>query len=164
MDILLLICTALILVSARLIVLASSGHAQNRRALISLRTAQRSAHSHIQKSRLDLIETRNRARLLEDTVSQGTSAVEKMHQAIAATTFSLIDRFSTDQDFRDSARRAHESHNNTSRQIYQAARTTNKALHLLADTLIVTRKEKKLTVRTHSKDKGQASSKKKDLK
>ena len=164
MDILLLCCMVLILVSARLIAAAGTRHAQNRKALISLRTAQRSAHSHIQKSRLDLIETRNRARLLEDTVRQGTSAVEKMHKAIATTTFSLIDRFSTDQDFRESARRAHESHNNTSRQIYQAARTTNKALHMLADTFIVTRKEKKLTVRTRDKDNGQASSQKKDLK
>jgi hypothetical protein len=101
---------------------------------------------------MDLMETRNRARLLEDSFKHGASAVEKMHQAIATTTFSLIDHFATDQDFRESAQRARDSHNNASRQIYDAARTTNKALHLLADTLITSRKEKKLTMRTRPKN------------
>ena len=153
MDALLFASTALILVATRFIALASSMHVQNRQALIRLQAAQRSANSHLQKSRMDLMESRNRARLLEDTVKHGTSAVEKMHQAIAATTFSLIDHFSTDQEFRESAQRARESHNNTSRQIYQAARTTNKAFHLLADTFIFSRKEKKLTMRTRPSNK-----------
>lgn len=151
MDALLLLTTALILIAARLLALATSIHLRNRKSLIRLRAAQRSALSHIQKSRMDLMETRNRARLLEDTVKQGTSAVEKMHRAIAATTFSLIDHFATDEEFRESAQRARETHNNTSRQIYEAARTTNKALHLLADTLFISRKEKKLTMRTRTK-------------
>lgn len=147
MDVLLLISSGLILVTAWLLVAVRSLHLSNRRSLIHLRAAQRSANSHIQKSRLDLMETRNRARLLEDTVKQGTTAVEKMHRAIATTTFSLIDHFATDQEFRASARRAHETHNNTSRQIYHAARTTNKAIHLLADAFITGRKEKKITRR-----------------
>jgi hypothetical protein len=151
MDTLLIATCALLLVSAVFIVAARSVYLANRRVLIRLRTAQRSANSHIQKSRMELMETRNRARLLEDTVKQGTSAVEKMHRAIASTTFSLIDHFSTDEQFRESAQRARESHNRTSRQIYQAARTTNKALHLLADTLIISRKEKKLTMRSRPK-------------
>ena len=37
------------------------------------------AHSAVQKSRMDLLEVRNRARLLEDSVSGGASAVEKLH-------------------------------------------------------------------------------------
>ncbi|TGN41654.1 hypothetical protein [Marinobacter confluentis] len=152
MDALLLVSTALILVTARFLALATSIHFQNRKALLGLRAAQRLANSNIQKSRMELMETRNRARLLEDTVKHGTSAVEKMHQAIATTTFSLIDHFSTDQEFRESARRARETHNKTSRQIYQAARTTNKALHLLADSLFISRKEKKLTMRTRLKN------------
>jgi septal ring factor EnvC (AmiA/AmiB activator) len=152
MDALLFASTALILVAACFFALAASMHRQNRRSLICLRAAQRSANSHVQKSRMDLMETRNRARLLEDSFKHGTSAVEKMHQAIATTTFSLIDHFATDQDFRESAQRARDSHNNASRQIYDAARTTNKALHLLADTLITSRKEKKLTMRTRPKN------------
>lgn len=151
MDALLFASTALLLIAARLVALATSLHLQNRKALIRLHSAQRRANSHIQKSRMEVMETRNRARLLEDTVKHGTSAVERMHQAIATTTFSLIDHFATDEEFRESAERARDTHNNASRQIYQAARTTNKALHLLADTLIISRKEKKLTMRTRTK-------------
>lgn len=147
MDAILLSSAAFLLLSTFLVMAGWSVHQNNRKALIRLRSAQRSANNHIQKSRMELMETRNRARLLEDSVKHGTSAVEKMHQAIAATTFSLIDHFSTDQQFRDSAQRARETHNNTSRQIYHAARTTNKAIHLLADTFIISRKEKKLTTR-----------------
>lgn len=152
MDALLLVTTGLFLASAGLLAVATPMSLQNLKQLIRLRAAQRSANSHIQKSRLDLMETRNRARLLEDSVKQGTSAVEKMHRAIATTTFSLIDHFATDEEFRESAQRARDTHNNTSRQIYQAARTTNKALHLLADTFIISRKEKKLTMRTRPKN------------
>lgn len=148
MNVLLLISAGLILITTCLLAVACSLHLRNQRTLIHLRAAQRSANSHIQQSRLDLMETRNRARLLEDTVKQGTTAVEKMHRAIATTTFSLIDHFATDQEFRASAQRAEESHNNTSRQIYHAARTTNKAIHLLADRFIIGRKEKKITTRT----------------
>jgi|AntRauTorckE6833_2_1112554.scaffolds.fasta_scaffold30554_2 hypothetical protein len=147
MDALLFISSGLMLVTACLLAAVWSLHFKNRRSLIHLRAAQRSANSHIQKSRLDLMETRNRARLLEDTVKHGTTAVEKMHRAIATTTFSLIDHFATDHEFRESARRAHETHNNTSQQIYRAARTTNKALHLLADSFITGRKEKQITTR-----------------
>jgi septal ring factor EnvC (AmiA/AmiB activator) len=147
MDALLLASTVLILATACLLAMALPIHLHNRRILIRLRAAQRSANSHIQKSRMDLLETRNRARLLEDTIKQGTSAVEKMHKAIAATTFSLIDHFATDEQFRESARRARETHNNSSNQFYKAARTTNKALHLLADTLFISRREKQLTSR-----------------
>ena len=151
MDALLLVSTGLFLVSAGLLAVVTPMSLRNRKRLIRLRAAQRSANSHIQKGRMDLMETRNRARLLEESVKQGTSTVEKMHRAIATTTFSLIDHFATDEEFRQSAQRARDTHNNTSRQIYQAARTTNKALHLLADTFIISRKEKKLTMRTRPK-------------
>jgi hypothetical protein len=152
MDALLFVITALLVVAARLVALATSLHLQNRKVLIQQLAAQRHANSKIQKRRMALMETRNRARLLEDTVKHGTSAVEKMHQAIATTTFSLIDHFATDEQFRESAERARNTHNNTSRQIYEAARTTNKALHLLADTLIISRKERKLTMRTRTRN------------
>ena len=152
MDALLFVTTALLVVAARLVALATSLHLQNRKVLIQQLSAQRHANSKIQKRRMALMETRNRARLLEDTVKHGTSAVEKMHQAIATTTFSLIDHFATDEEFRESAERARNTHNNTSRQIYEAARTTNKALHLLADTLIISRKERKLTMRTRTRN------------
>ena len=152
MDALLITSSFLTITTATLIGLSIPAHQANTRSLRALRAAQRSANSHVQKSRMEVMETRNRARLLEDTVKQGTSAVEKMHKAIATTTFSLIDHFSTDEEFRQSAQRARDTHNQTSQQIYQAARTTNKALHLLADSLIISRKEKKLVSRPKSKD------------
>ncbi len=113
------------------------------------------AHSALQKSRMDLLEVRNRARLLEDSVSGGASAVEKVHKAISNTTFGLIDLFSKDEEFRQTARKARATHDQTSQQIYRTVRTTNKALHILADTLIIGEAEKRLASR--KLDKGQGS-------
>ena len=109
------------------------------------------AHSAIQKSRMDLLEVRNRARLLEDSVSGGASAVEKLHKAISNTTFGLIDLFSKDEEFRQTARKARATHDQTSQQIYKTVRTTNKALHILADTLIIGKAEKHLASRKRGK-------------
>ncbi|AOY90168.1 hypothetical protein BKP64_05425 [Marinobacter salinus] len=105
------------------------------------------ATSAVQKSRMDLLEVRNRARLLEDTVSSGASAVEKLHRSISNTTFVLIDLFSRDEAFQQNARNAQKTHDQTSQQIYRAVRTTNKALHILADTLIISKAEKKIVSR-----------------
>ncbi len=105
------------------------------------------AHSAIQKSRMELEEVRNRTRLLEDSVSGGASAVEKLHKTISNTTFGLIDLFSKDEEFRQSARKARATHDQTSQQIYRTVRTTNKALHILADTLIIGKAEKRLASR-----------------
>ncbi len=117
-------------------------YSRNNRDLRILRSQQISAHSHLQKNRMDLMETRNRARLLEETVKNGTSAVEKVHRAITTTTFSLIDHFSTSEELRENARRARESHDQTSDRIYRTVHTTNKALHILADSLFFGKKEK----------------------
>jgi hypothetical protein len=114
------------------------------RILISHRVA---AHSAIQRSRMDLLEVRNRARLLEDSVSSGASAVEKLHKAISNTTFGLIDLFSKDEQFRKTARKARATHDETSQQIYRTVRTTNKALHILADTLIIGKAKKRIASR-----------------
>ncbi len=120
--------------------------------LVALRAKLAVQRSRIQKRRLEVLEMRNRARLLEDTVKNGTTAVEKMHKTIASTTFSLIDHFAKDETFRENARRARDSHDNTSAQIYQAARTTNRAFHVIADTLFISRREKKLTTRKKPSD------------
>lgn len=118
-----------------------------RRQTRILNSHRRAANSAIQKSRMDLMEVRNRARLLEDSVSGGASAVEKLHKAISNTTFGLIDLFSRDEEFRKSARKARETHDETSQQIYRTVRTTNKALHILADTLIIGKMEKRIVSR-----------------
>lgn len=112
------------------------------------------AHSALQKSRMDLLEVRNRARLLEDSVSGGASAVEKVHKAISNTTFGLIDLFSKNEEFRQTARKARATHDQTSQQIYRTVRTTNKALHILADTLIIGKAGKRLASRKRGKDSG----------
>lgn len=147
MDAIILLSLSAAAIAAGLIIAAIRQHAYNTRNLRKLRALRVSACSHIQKSRMDLMETRNRARLLEDTVKHGTSAVEKVHRTITTTTFSLIDRFSTNEEFRENARRARESHDQTSEQIYRTVHTTNKALHILADALFIGKKEKKLTER-----------------
>jgi len=152
MDTVLLVgASAAVVTSAVFLAVAFRQHRRNTRALRIIQSQQISANSHIQKTRMDLMETRNRARLLEETVKNGTSAVEKVHKAITTTTFSLIDRFSSSDEFRENARQARETHDQTSDQIYRSVRTTNKALHVLADTLFFGRKEKQLTARKKPK-------------
>lgn len=116
----------------------------SRRQLRILNARRIVAQSDIQKRRMELAEVRNRAKLLEDTVAGGTSAVEKVHKAISSTTFGLIDLFSRDEEFRQSARKARETHDQTSKTVYKTVRTTNKALHILADTLFIGKAEKQL--------------------
>lgn len=133
-----------------------------RRRLRLLNAHRIAAQSAIQKSRMELLEVRNRAKLLEDTVSSGTSAVEKVHRTISNTTFGLIDLFSRDEEFRKSARKARDAHDHTSASVYKTVRTTNKALHILADTLIIGKAEKRITSKQpgggKSSDKGSEQS------
>lgn len=127
---------------------------QRSRTLIRVLNSHRIAtNSAIQKNRMDICEVRNRARLLEDTVSGGASAVEKMHRLISNTTFSLVDHLSRHDDFRQSARKARETHDNTSKQVYHAVRTTNKAIHILADTLFISKAEKRVITRSGKTEK-----------
>lgn len=127
---------------------------QRSRILIWALNSQRIAtNSAIQKSRMDIYEVRNRAKLLEDTVSSGASAVEKMHRAISNTTFSLVDHFSKGDEFRQSARKARKTHDQTSKQVYHSVRTTNKAIHILADTLFISKAEKRVTLKKGTREK-----------
>jgi hypothetical protein len=114
------------------------------RQVIALRSRALARQSKIQRKRLDLLETRNRNKVLEDTVKSGTAAVEKMHRTLTNATFGLIDRFSNDDEFRENARRARETHDQTSEKIYKTLHTTNKAVHLLADTLLTKRTESRI--------------------
>ncbi|MEQ9547718.1 MAG: hypothetical protein RIK85_17095 [Marinobacter sp.] len=123
----------------------------SRRRLRVINSHRIAANSAIQKSRMDLLEVRNRAKLLEETVTGGATAVEKVHKAISSTTFGLIDHFSRDDQFRQTARKARETHDQTSQQIYHGVRTTNRALHILADTLIIGKAEKRIISRKHKK-------------
>ncbi len=81
-------------------------------------------------------------------VSGGAMAVEKVHKAIANTTFGLIDMFSSDEEFRNSTRKVQQTHHEKTEQVYKAVRTTNRALHILADTLIIGKAEKRIVSKT----------------
>lgn len=127
---------------------------QHSRALVRALNSHRIAtNSAVQKRRMDFYEVRNRAKLLEDTVAGGASAVEKMHRLISNTTFSLVDHLSKDDEFRQNARKARETHDHTSKQVYHAVRTTNKAIHILADTLFISKAEKKVISRNGKREK-----------
>lgn len=152
MDPLFLLSTAAVVTAMALLTATAFLNVRTTRKLRLVRSRQISAVSKLQKSRMDLMETRNRARLLEDTFKNGTSAVEKVHKSITTTTFSLIDRFSTNEEFRENARKARETHDQTSNRIYRSLHTTNRALHILADTLLISKKEKKLNRRKPPED------------
>ncbi|OZB15700.1 MAG: hypothetical protein B7X58_06175 [Marinobacter sp. 34-60-7] len=126
---------------------------ENRALFRRLNALRIAALSERQKARMDMLEVRNRAKLLEDTVSGGTSAVEKVHKTIANTTFGLIDLFSRDDEFRSQARRVQQRHQQTSTEVYRAVRTTNRALHIIADTLFIGSSEKRMVSRTKSSSK-----------
>ncbi|MDY6814326.1 MAG: hypothetical protein SV598_00350 [Pseudomonadota bacterium] len=142
-----LLSLALLLVAAVVLVLVFRQLQDCRVLLRRINTHRMAARSAIQKSRMDLMEVRNRTKLLEETVSNGTSAVEKLHKAISKTTFGLIDLFSRDEDFRKSAMKARTTHDQASSEIYSAVRTTNRALHILADTFIISKVEKRIISR-----------------
>lgn len=149
---------SILIASAILLTAAAAGLAYTYWQLLDSRRRLRVVNSHrivansaIQKSRMDLLEVRNRAKLLEETVTGGATAVERVHKAISATTFGLIDHFSRDEEFRQTARKARETHDQTSQQIYRGVRTTNRALHILADTLIIGNAEKRIVSRKHKK-------------
>lgn len=149
---------SILIASATLLTASSAGLAytywqllDSRRRLRVVNSHRIAANSAIQKSRMDLLEVRNRAKLLEETVTGGATAVEKVHKAISSTTFGLIDHFSRDDQFRQTARKARETHDQTSQQIYHGVRTTNRALHILADTLIISKAEKRIISRKHKK-------------
>lgn len=138
---------AALLASGAALVMAFRQLQACRLLLRRINTHRVAARSAIQKRRMDLMEVRNRTKLLEETVSGGTSAVEKVHKTLSSTTFGLIDLFSRDEDFRNSARKARTTHDQTSSEIYSAVRTTNRALHILADTLIISKVEKRIISR-----------------
>lgn len=113
-----------------------------RKQLRLLNTHQIAAHSAIQKSRLDMLELRNRTKLLEETATGGATAIEKVHKAISNTTFGLIDLLSKDEEFKISARQAKQTHDQNTQTFYSSVRKTNRALRSLADVMIATKGEK----------------------
>ena len=118
---------------------------QRSRTFVRVLNSHRIAvNNAIQKRRMELHEVRNKAKLVEDTLSGSTSAVEKVHRVISNTTFSLVDHFSKDDEFRQSAHKVRKTHDNASKQVYHAVRTTTKAIHILADTLFITKAEKRV--------------------
>ncbi|MEH6562097.1 MAG: hypothetical protein V7713_11770 [Marinobacter sp.] len=126
---------------------------QRSRTLMRMLNSYRIAtNSAVQKRRMDIYEVRNRAKLLEDTVSGSASAVEKMHRVISNTTFGLVDRFSKDDEFRQSAHKARKTHDQASKQVYHAVRTTNKAIHILADSLFITKAEKRVILKKDTRE------------
>ncbi|WP_323750942.1 hypothetical protein [Marinobacter sp.] len=120
----------------------------SRRKLRVLNTSRLHARSRVQQRRMELFEVRNRAKLMEDTVSGGATAVEKVHKVIANTTFGLIDRFAKDEEFKSTARKVKQTHHEKSKQVYQVVRTTNRAMHLLADSLFIDKAEKRIISKT----------------
>lgn len=135
----------LLVMTGVLLCLSCWQHLRTRRIMLIVYTHQLAARSVFQKTRMDLQETRDRARLLEKTVSGGTTAVEKVHKAISNTTFGLIGLFSTDDEFRQNVRTVRRTHDQTSQQVYRSVRTTNRALRILADTVISVRAGKRST-------------------
>ena len=122
--------------------------AESRKKLRILNASRLQTHSRIQQKRMELLEVRNRAKLMEDTVSGGTTAVEKVHNVIANTTFGLIDRFAKDEEFKNTARKVKKTHHEKSEQVYQVVRTTNRAVHILVDSLFIGKAEKRIISKT----------------
>ncbi|MBJ6137845.1 hypothetical protein [Marinobacter litoralis] len=139
------VCLAL---SAGLLAAGFRESATTRSQLRILNASRLHAQSEIQRKRMELLEVRHRAKLMEDTVSGGATAVEKVHKVIANTTFGLIDRFAKDEEFKNTARKVKKTHHEKSEQVYQVVRTTNRAVHILADSLFIGKAEKRIISKT----------------
>lgn len=114
---------------------AASGYTlyHNRLALRRLNAIHARRANDIQKRRLERIELRNRKTLMEDSVREGTTAVEAIHRTITGVTFDLVDRYSRSEELKAKAKKAREVHDESTRTFYKAVRTTNRALHVVAD-------------------------------
>lgn len=108
----------------------------NQRRLRQLGADLAALNNRVRKRQMDLLEFRNKKRLLESTVTTGATAVEAVHRTLSSTAFELIDRFSTSEDLRHSARQVRSTHDRTSRTVYRSLRTTNRTLHALADMML----------------------------
>lgn len=138
-----ILTTLFAILSTGVVVAAVHQHRLNRRALHRLQSRLALTVSKIQKSQLELQETKNRNRLLEETVRSGSAAVELAHRAISSTTFEVIDRLSSSEKFRANAQQIRRTHDNTSRTFYRSLRSTNKTLHVLADVILSNKAKKR---------------------
>ncbi len=131
-----LLNTILLLVALALAATCSWQAWRNQHRLRQLAAGLGRVNNRVRKRQSDLLEFRNKKRLLEQTVHSGTTAVEAVHRVISATTFELIDRFSGSDSFRQSARQARQTHDQTRQTLYRSVRTTNRTLHALTDMLM----------------------------
>ncbi|HEY9119698.1 MAG TPA: hypothetical protein VIN33_08060 [Marinobacter sp.] len=117
---------------------------RNQALLRRLQSHHARVRSIVQKHRMDLQEVRNRNKLVEDTVAGGTTAVELVHRTITTVTFEAIDRFSSSDKLKENARRARMTHDEATSQIYRSVRRTNRAIHVLANTVLSEKARKRL--------------------
>lgn len=129
------------LVALTLLVIAAYGAHRNTMNYRRLAAAQARQANRVQKKRLELIELKNRKKLMEETVHDGTTAVEAIHRTLTGLTFDLVDRYSSNEDFRAKARKARTTHDETTKTFYKALRTTNRALHVFTDMVITNDQE-----------------------
>ncbi|SDW65623.1 hypothetical protein [Marinobacter mobilis] len=106
---------------------------QNQLAMRRYLAIQARRANDVQKRRMDRLELRNRKTLMEDSVREGTTAVEAIHRTITGVTFDLVDRYSRSEELKAKAKKAREVHDESTRTFYKAVRTTNRALHVVAD-------------------------------
>lgn len=125
--------TLLALASTALLVSSAVISYRNRSRFRRFNAVLASRVSHIQKRRMERAELRNRKQLMEDTVREGTTAVEAVHRTITGTTFDLVDRYSRSDEIKAKAKKARQVHDDTTRTFYKAVRSTNRALHVFAD-------------------------------
>ncbi|MDX1755031.1 MAG: hypothetical protein R3175_03125 [Marinobacter sp.] len=147
---------SLIAALAALALLVATGFRVHQNALKyrTLASAQARQANRIQKKRLDLIELKNRKKLMEETVHDGTTAVEAVHRTLTGLTFDLVDRYSSNEEFKARARKARSAHDETTKTFYKALRTTNRALHVFTDMVITDDHASSRKVDGHDKDSG----------
>ena len=116
---------------------ALMNYQRNQALLRRLQSHHARVRSIVQKHRMDLQEVRNRNKLVEDTV-------ELVHRTITTVTFEAIDRFSSSDKVKENARRARMTHDEATSQIYRSVRRTNRAIHVLANTVLSEKARKRL--------------------
>jgi len=101
------------------------------------------ARSVARKAQLDRDERQERKDALAQAVDGGTNTVEIVHQAISASTFSVIDKLSRSRHFRATSEQVRQIHDGTSQGVYRSIRVANREIHSLADVFLKQRQRDK---------------------
>jgi|GEM_PF-5544915 len=103
---------------------------QKMEAAVGTRLTRVASAEHARRERKDGL------RLSETSLETGTRILELAQRALSDTTFTLIDKFARDADFKLGSQEAKAGYDRRTEAFYEGMRKTNRVVHVAADLLI----------------------------